>query len=69
MNKNIVLDSLRYCQKEKAMEIFAWCIMTNHVHLVFRSIKGQNPELLIGDFKIFTSKSIVKSIQENSRER
>ena len=42
--KNIILDSLRYCQKYKGMEIFAWCIMTNHVHLVFRSfeIKSQN---------------------------
>lgn len=42
--------------------------MTSHVHLVFRSIKGQKPELLIGDLKRFTSQSIVKSIQENTRE-
>ncbi len=68
MNKNIVLDSLRYCQKEKAMEIFAWCIMTNHIHLIFRSVNEQKAELLIGDFKRFTCKSIVKSIQENSRK-
>ncbi len=66
--KNIVIDSLRYCQKEKGMEIFAWCIMTNHVHLIFRSINGQKPELLLGDFKRFTSKAIVKTIQENPRE-
>ncbi len=38
------------------------------MHLFFRSIKGQNPELLIGDLKRFTSQSIVKSIQENPRE-
>ena len=50
------------------MVIHAWCIMSNHVHLVFRSIGGQNPELLIVDLKRFTSKSIVKSIQENPRE-
>jgi len=25
--KNILLDSLQYCQKEKGMEIFAWYIM------------------------------------------
>jgi REP element-mobilizing transposase RayT len=42
--------------------------MSNHVHLVFRSIKDQKPELLIGDLKRFTSQSIVKSIQENPRE-
>ena len=50
------------------LEIHAWCIMSSQVHLVFRSIKGQKPELLIGDLKRFTSKIIVKSIQENARE-
>ncbi len=42
--------------------------MTSHVHLVFRSINGQNPELLIGNLKRFTSQSIVKRIQENPKE-
>lgn len=50
------------------MEIFAWRIMTNHMHLVFRSINGQKPELLLGDFKRFTSKAVVNAIKENLRE-
>ena len=66
--KDILLQSLSYCQKEKGMEIAAWCIMTNHVHLVFRSVKGEHPSLLLGDFKRFTSKSVVKAIQDNPRE-
>lgn len=41
--------------KEKGMEIIAWCIMTNHVHLVFRSVNGQHSSLLLVDFKWFTS--------------
>ena len=66
--KDLFLESLQFCQKNKGLEIHAWCIMTNHVHLVFRSINDQKPELLIGDIKRFTSQSIVKSIQENSRD-
>lgn len=66
--KNIVLESLSFCQKEKGMEIIAWCIMTNHVHLVFRSVADQRPENILGDFKRYTSKEIVKAIQENSQE-
>jgi len=66
--KDIIIESLRYCQKEKGMEIFAWCIMTNHIHLVFRSIKGQKPELLLGDFKRFTSKKTVQTIINNPKE-
>ncbi len=66
--KNIVLKSLEYSRKEKGMEIFAWCIMTNHIHLIFRSIKGQKPELLLGDIKRYTSKAIVKAIKDNLKE-
>lgn len=66
--KDLFLDSLRFCQKEKGLEIHDWCIISSHVHLVFRSIKGQKPELLIGDLIRYTSKSIVKAIEENPRE-
>lgn len=66
--KDLFLESVRFCQKEKGLEIHAWCIMSSHVHLVFRSVKGQKPELLIGDLKRFTSKAIVKAITENPKE-
>lgn len=66
--KNIIVDSLHYCQQEKDMEIFAWCIMSNHVHIIFRSAGEQKPELLLGDFKRYTSKAIVKAIMENPKE-
>ena len=66
--KDLFLESVRFCQKEKGLEIHAWCIMTSHIHLVFRSIKGQKHELLIGDLKRFTSRAIVKAIEENPRE-
>lgn len=66
--KEILLESLRFCQKNKGLQIHAWFIMSGHVHLVFRSIDGQKPELLIGDLKRFTSKTIVKAIKENLQE-
>lgn len=66
--RDIFLESMHFCQKEKGLEVYAWCIMTSHIHLVFRSVKGQKPELIIGDLKRFTSKAIVKAIRENPRE-
>lgn len=50
------------------MEIFAWCIMSNHMHLIFRSASEQKPELLLGDFKRFSSKAVVKAIASNPQE-
>jgi len=66
--KNILLESLAFCQKDKGMEIFAWCIMTNHMHLVFRSTGESKPEDLLGDFKRFTSRNIVQAIIDNPAE-
>jgi len=66
--RDIILESLRYCQKEKGMEIYSWCIMSNHIHLIFRSSKGTKPEKILGDFKRYTSKTIVKSIIDNPKE-
>lgn len=66
--KYILLESLEFCQREKGMEIFAWCIMSNHMHLIFRSVNGVKPELLLGDFKRFTSKAVVNAIKDNPRE-
>ena len=42
--------------------------MSSHIHLIFRSAEGPKPELMIGDFKRFTSKAIVKAIIENPKE-
>jgi REP element-mobilizing transposase RayT len=66
--KDIIIDSLTFCQKQKGMEIIAWCIMTSHVHLIFRSVNGEEPSSLLGDFKRFTSNAVVKAIKENPRE-
>ena len=42
--------------------------MSSHVHFIFWIIKNQNSELLLGDFKRFTSRSVIKAIQENPKE-
>ncbi len=50
------------------MEIYAWCDMTNYVHLIFNSTNNEKPELILVGFKQFTSRAIVKAIQENPQE-
>jgi len=42
--------------------------MTNHMHLVFRSAGDNKPEDLLGDFKRFTSRAIVRAIMDNPKE-
>ena len=63
----IVLESLRFCQKEKGLKIFAWVVMSNHVHLIVRSDENKLSDIF-RDFKKFTSTKIVKMIVENKKE-
>lgn len=62
-----VVESLDFCKKNKGMEIYSWCIMPSHVHLVIRA-KASNPGDLLRDLKTFTSKELQKSIEENIQE-
>ena len=48
-------------------EIFAWCIMPSHVHLIFRA-KDNNPGDLLRDLKTYTSKRMQRLIEENPQE-
>lgn len=46
------------------MEIYVWYIMTNHVHVVFRSATDYPPQNLLGDFKRFTSRKVIEAIKK-----
>ena len=65
--KDIVVDSLNYCIKEKGLVIYAWVIMSNHVHLVIEQREIPLEEIL-RDLKRHTSKAITKAIEENPQE-
>jgi REP element-mobilizing transposase RayT len=66
--KEIFIDSIKYCQKEKGLLVGAWCIMTNHIHLIIGT-KGDNKlEDIIRDLKSYTSRHIRKFIQHNQQE-
>jgi len=69
VNRDIVLESLRFCIKNKGLELFAWCIMSNHIHLMVRASGDHRMENIMRDFKKFTSKQIVDRIEKNEKER
>lgn len=65
--KEILVESLRYCQRARGLVIYCWCIISNHVHLVV-SAKQSDTSDILRDFKKFTSKSIVKAIADHPGE-
>lgn len=66
--RDIIVDSLNYCTKEKGLEIFAYVIMSNHIPLMARASK-ENLSNVVRDFKRHTSFEIIKSILNESESR
>jgi putative transposase len=64
---DIFIDSVKYCQKEKGLRLYSWCLMTNHVHFLAASGKNDLSGIL-RDLKKFTSRAILKAIEDNSKE-
>lgn len=60
--KEIIVNSLNYCITEKGLQVYAWCLMTSHLHLIISAKEGYNISEIIRDFKKFTAKEIIKSI-------
>ena len=66
--KKVVVDSLQYCQKEKGLCIYGWCLMTNHIHLVVSAKEGYNLSDILRDFKKYTAKTILEDLENNQKE-
>ena len=65
---DIIVESLDFCSKNKGLEIFAWVIMTNHLHLIVRAKEGFLLQNILRDFKKHTAKTILNAIYENPQE-
>lgn len=66
--KEIICKSLLFCRDEKGMLLHAWVIMSNHIHLIISSAKEETIGNIVRDFKKFTSKQIIRTIEENPGE-
>ena len=56
--RDIVLESIKYCQAEKGLVLHSWCIMSHHLHIIV-SAKNNDLSEILRDFKKFTSKQII----------
>ena len=63
----IIIDCWKYSQENKGLEIYAWCIMPSHVHMIVGT-SGKKLDVIIGEMKSYTSTQMKKVIKENIAE-
>ena len=61
----ILLDSLKYLQKEENLKLYAYVILENHIHLV---IQSDDIARSMSHFKSFTAKALLKLLQKENAE-
>ncbi|MFN4147169.1 MAG: REP-associated tyrosine transposase [Runella sp.] len=69
--KWLIVDSLNHCIDQKGLNLYAWVLMSNHLHLIARVDEPHTMTGFLRDFKKFTSKAIIEKIfqiQESRRD-
>ncbi|MCO6499858.1 MAG: transposase [Vicingus serpentipes] len=63
----VLIDSIKFCQKEKGLIVYAWVVMPSHVHMIIgtRSKEMQNT---LRDLKSYTSRKLKEEIKSHPQE-
>ncbi|HEY4650556.1 MAG TPA: transposase [Pontibacter sp.] len=67
--KHIIVDALKFCQEKKGLQLYAWVLMSNHLHLIAAAEEGKSLSDILRDFKQLTSRKIVATIQKEPESR
>ena len=63
----IIIDSWKHCHGKRELEIYGWCIMTSHVHMIIGSRKDKLEDI-VRDMKKHTSSELKTVIKNNAQE-
>ncbi|AMR31885.1 transposase [Mucilaginibacter sp. PAMC 26640] len=65
--KEIMLKSWEHCKEHKGLEIYGWCMMTNHIHMIIGT-HGDRLENIMRDMKKQTLLQLKRAIKEHPQE-
>ena len=66
--RDLFLESVKYCQVNKGLEVYAYCIMSSHVNMIIGRNGEENLEGIIRDLKKFTLVKLIEAIAANPQE-
>ncbi|XOV94136.1 MAG: transposase [Bacteroidota bacterium] len=63
--KGIIIESLRYLVGKNLIVVYAFVIMPNHVHIIWKMLKENGLELPIASFSKYTSHQFLANLKMN----
>ena len=67
-HKNIIINSLKFLVADKRIELNAFIIMSNHIHLIWQPLFGYTPSGIQSSFMKYTAQQLKRSLLENDAE-
>jgi REP element-mobilizing transposase RayT len=58
----LIIGSLQYLTNDKRIELNAFVIMSNHIHLIWQALKGFTPSGVQASFMKYTAQQIKHSL-------
>ena len=65
--RDIMIESWKHCQAKKGLEIYGWCIMSSHIHMIIGT-HGDKLENIMRDMKKHTSLALKAAIEQHPAE-
>jgi putative transposase len=62
--KNIIVNSLRFLVKQNRVNVYAFCIMNNHLHVIWQTLGEHKRENVQRDFMKYTGQQILRRLRE-----
>jgi len=66
--KMIIIDAIEYYHQNKGLNVFGYCIMPNHVHMIVQAEGKLSISEILRDLKKFTSRSITNKLETEKPE-
>jgi putative transposase len=66
--KEIIINSMRFMVEDKRIKIYAFAIMSNHIHLIWQMQPLIHPEHVQRDFLKYTAQRIKHELQKKSSQ-
>ena len=64
---DIIIQSLKYCQRAKELRIAGYVIMPNHIHMIVAGTLVHPLSDTMRDFKQFTARKIISKLKDDRR--
>jgi len=64
--RNILTESINYCKANKGLEVYGYCLMPSHFHMIMGRSRENTLEGIVRDMKSYTSRRMHEVLEDRN---